>query len=673
MLTRKLPLAAFLAATLVAASSHACGPFFPNYLLADRQANLLYLPEGSFALESSRLVLADPRLPQWRDTSADKPAAPTAQDLLLKEIRASGSLAAPEKMAADLPTASRLYVLGAVAFAERDSRARDYFRQLLALPVEQQGEWGLKARYSLARDLMRDYPLTDSRSSHGSEQELREAFDLYQQIIDAVREGQQDPELLSLASLGQQGRIKHWQSDPIAAAHLYARQAAQGSPSGSLSLRYTVDVLNHPENEQFLQPGLDDPVIQQLLIASFFTRSSNLLYEPEPRPFDPTEVKNYHNELIAKLAQKVDRDMAGSDRLIALAYRNGQYPLVTLMLKNAKENGLTAWVRAKMALRAGDVNAAAAWYAKAAASFPPNETWGFQSYSDDIVGEEFVTPVCRIHAEQAILALNRDDYLQAMRLMYQAKENYWPDVAHIAERVLTVNELLAFVDKYVPAPSPSAPTTPKNAGRDSADARLRNLLARRLMRAGQYQKALAYFALAEDRDAARAFIDAFPKKGHKTAQAQGWWQAALILRHQGMELTGYEMAPDFALYGGGYSWPYYNQGPEDNSAVTSWISDGERQRVQRSLPKQDGHFLHYRWQAVTLAEKAADLLPYKSQAYAAVLCNATGWVWGRDAQLTKRLYQRYVKYGAPFPWAENFGRDCPEPDFSAIQETVKKQ
>lgn len=55
MLTRKLPLAAFLAATLVAASSHACGPFFPNYLLADRQANLLYLPEGSFALESSRL------------------------------------------------------------------------------------------------------------------------------------------------------------------------------------------------------------------------------------------------------------------------------------------------------------------------------------------------------------------------------------------------------------------------------------------------------------------------------------------------------------------------------------------------------------------------------------------------------------------------------------------
>lgn len=54
------------------------------------------------------------------------------------------------------------------------------------------------------------------------QQELREAFELYQQIIDAVRTGHEDPEQLSLASLGQQGRIKHWQSDPVAAAHLYA-------------------------------------------------------------------------------------------------------------------------------------------------------------------------------------------------------------------------------------------------------------------------------------------------------------------------------------------------------------------------------------------------------------------------------------------------------------------
>lgn len=680
MLTRKLPLAVLLTTALAAINSHACGPYFPNYLLQNRNANLLYLPEGSFDLESSRLVPADPRLPQWRDTSGDKPAPPSAQDVLIKEIRASGSVDAAEKMAVSLPTAARLYVLGAVAFATYDNRARDYFRQAIALPVDQQGEWGLKARYSLARDLMGDYPaprsetgypLSSKDNSHGNEQELREAFELYQQIIDAVRNGQEDPELLSLASLGQQGRIKHWQSEPLAATHLYAQQAAQGSPTGSLSLRYTADILSHPENENFLQPGIDDPVIQQLLVVSFFTRAFNSLFEPEPRPNNEKEIKNYHNEVIAKLAQKINYDMPGSDRLIALAYRNGQYPLVTLLLKNAKENGLTAWVQAKMALREGDVKAATAWYAKAAASFPVNEVWGPQPDNSEIVGDEFVIPSCRINAEQAILALNRNDYLEAMRLMYKAKDSYWPDLAQIAEQVLTVKELIAFVDKYVPAPNPPLLNQPENTVRYSADVRLRALLARRLMREGQYQKALTYFAIPEDRERALSFINTVPKKGQKIATAQAWWQAALVLRNQGMWLTGYEMAPDFALFDGGYSWPYYDWGPEENPATKSWISAGERYRVQLSQPKQDNHFMHYRWQAVKLAEKAADLLPRKSQAYAAVLCNATGWIWAQDPQSARRLYKHYVKNGAPFPWAENFGQNCPKPEFTALNNNEK--
>ncbi|MEQ0476655.1 hypothetical protein [Klebsiella sp. JB_Kp019] len=116
--------------------------------------------------------------------------------------------------------------------------------------------------------------------------------------------------------------------------------------------------------------------------------------------------------------------------------------------------------------------------------------------------------------------------------MYQAQANYWPDVAHIAERVLTINELIAFVDKYIPAPSPSALNSPKNVERDSADARLRNLLARRLMRTGQYQKVLVYFALAEDRDAAQAFINALPKKDKKRlrSRASGKRRGACVIR-----------------------------------------------------------------------------------------------------------------------------------------------
>ena len=62
-------------------------------------------------------------------------------------------------------------------------------------------------------------------------------------------------------------------------------------------------------------------------------------------------------------------------------------------------------------------------------------------------------PECRVAGEQAILALNRGDYLQAMDLLYRGKALYWADVADVAERVLTVDELKGFVDKHAPAPT----------------------------------------------------------------------------------------------------------------------------------------------------------------------------------------------------------------------------
>lgn len=46
------------------------------------------------------------------------------------------------------------------------------------------------------------------------------------------------------------------------------------------------------------------------------------------------------------------------------------------LLKNAGDGGLAWWLRAKMALRDGDVKAATAAYAKAAAAFPTDESWG---------------------------------------------------------------------------------------------------------------------------------------------------------------------------------------------------------------------------------------------------------------------------------------------------------
>jgi hypothetical protein len=67
---------------------------------------------------------------------------------------------------------------------------------------------------------------------------------------------------------------------------------------------------------------------------------------------------------------------------------------------------------------------------------------------------------------------------------------------------------------------------------------------------------------------------------------------------------------------------------------------------------------------VALAEKAADNLPARSQAFAAVLCRAASFVQN-DQPRANAVYQRYVREGAAVAFAEDFGRRCVEPDFVA--------
>ncbi len=56
-----------------------------------------------------------------------------------------------------------------------------------------------------------------------------------------------------------------------------------------------------------------------------------------------------------------------------------------------------------------------------------------------------------------------------------------------------------------------------------------------------------------------------------------------------------------------------------------FVTEGERQRFKASAPKPNLRY-HYRFVGVDEALHAADLLPPRSQAFAAVLCHATKYV-----------------------------------------------
>ncbi|MGF6407513.1 hypothetical protein QF020_005237 [Pseudomonas frederiksbergensis] len=312
-------------------------------------------------------------------------------------------------------------------------------------------------------------------------------------------------------------------------------------------------------------------------------------------------------------------------------------------------------MRAKLAVRDGDKNAAAAAYAKAAQAFPQNESWGERRTPD--WDYETLQPKCRVEGESAILALQRGDYLQAFDQLYRSQGIYWFDAATVAERVLTLDELKQYVDTQVPAPPPLSQQDRDNYVPLPVAASLRNLLGRRLLREERYDEAPAYFDNVDLQNKAKAY-------GQLRQEADAaWWptkraaalfNAGWLMREWGMEILGYEMAPDYATFGGNYSLE------SSELKVGPLVAEDEVRRQQASAAQPDQRY-HYRYVATALASRAADNLPHTSQAFAAVLCAAAGWNTSLEEE--SAFYQRYVKEGPYVDWAVNFGRRCPYPDF----------
>ncbi len=245
-----------------------------------------------------------------------------------------------------------------------------------------------------------------------------------------------------------------------------------------------------------------------------------------------------------------------------------------------------------------------------------------------------------------------------------AKNIYWYDAAAVAERVLTLDELKQYVDTQVPAPPPLSQQDRDNYVPLPVAANLRNLLGRRLLREGRYDEAPAYFDSVDLQNKAKAY-------GQLRQEADAaWWptkraaalfNAASTARQWGMDILGYEMAPDYATFGGNYSLE------SRELKVGPLVAEDEVLRQQASAAQPDERY-HYRYVATALASRAADNLPHTSQAFAAVLCAAAGW--NTSVEEERAFYQRYVKEGPYVDWAENFGHQCPYPDFEKRQQTL---
>jgi cellulose synthase operon protein C len=690
MTTPRIPLLRTLTLAMSLASlspALACGPDFPMTLLDHRGLVMSALPEGTFSFEAQRLVapgVAAFKVVEsgpWSDPeesrlSAERSGLSDAQIEAVAAMRLSDSADAALALGAELPPDVARYTAGAVAWQLGDvERAHNLFEQVLQLPPEQRTLRGVWASYMLGRAL----------ALNG---EPAQAIAAFEQTRTWVQNGAADPDGLAVASLGEQARIELEAGGLAAAVRLYAEQAAYGSTSGNNSLLFVVRAAI--ADSAAVDALLADEVGTRLLLAYLYTRY-NELTDADPEEEYPSFDAPADGPRLLALLDRISSlaQVPNPDRLAAIAYRAGRFEQAAALVPKS-DTPLAAWVRAKLALRAGELDAAAQAYAQAARSFPADEVWGQVPLSREEYLSEQLKPRCRVQAEAGTLALSRGDYLQALELLYAAADTYWPDTAYIAERVVTVDELRSFVDRVAADAVPPAEKGNDNEDEDyshgssaSPAAQLRWLLARRLLREGRGAAALGYFDDPVTHGQAQRYLDALNRSSAWTrlGQARAWYEAAEIARWYGMELLGYEGDPDYFIWGGNFdlnspvTWdedfnPVFNP-RSDIQLEGPYTSEGERQRLQASRAQPLERF-HYRLTAAGLAGKAADALPPRSQAFAAVLCEATHWLIDRHNDQATAIYKRYLREGAFVPWGEEFGRQCPVPDFDKVEREQRE-
>ncbi|PNB72705.1 hypothetical protein C1X64_18255 [Pseudomonas sp. GW456-E7] len=635
-------------------SALACGPDFPMRLLDNRGQSLAELPEGNFSFEISRLGHAinglknvtagadysdQPDAVALRD-QAEQAGLSAEQQVLVKHLRGLTDARQVETEGAQLPPELRWYLAGAVAFGAGDNAlAAGYFKKVLALPAEQRASRSTWAAYSLGRALF-----AMSAEANAAPDLLEQSAKAFEQTRQLSIDGFSDLLELGVASLGEEARVVRTAGDWNRAIELYATQNLHGSAVGYSSLKLLMaDLMTLPDDQ--VAELLKGQPVQQLVTASLISRLGWSFGEQPP-----------NEQKMIKLLQNSTRgSLENADRLAAMNYQQGDYASAKAFLEHAGDGGLAWWLRAKLAVRDGDKTAAAAAYAKAAQAFPKNESWGERRTPD--YDYETLQPKCRVEGESAILALQRGDYLQAFDQLYRSQSIYWFDAATVAERVLTLEELKHYVDTQVPAPPPLTQQERDNYVPLPVAASLRNLLGRRLLREGHYEQALAYFDNDGLRHKARLYGE------QRQAADSAWWptrraaalfNAAWTAREWGMDILGYEMAPDYATFGGNYILE------NAELKVGPLMAEDEVKRQQASAAQPDQRY-HYRFVATALASRAADNLPHTSQAFAAVLCEASGWNSSLEEQ--SAIYQRYVKEGPYVEWAADFGHQCPYPDF----------
>ncbi|HUB89393.1 MAG TPA: hypothetical protein VMA74_06645 [Dyella sp.] len=538
-------------------------------------------------------------------------------------------------------------------------RAISRFETLLKLPDDQKRLRGVDAAYMLGRSLT-------LRGATGDEAKAEDAFVLTRTLAKA---GMPDPQGLAVSSFGEQARLVRARGDVAGAVELYAEQASHGSSQAVASLKWVAEALYGEVNS--MSNAEHHPLVQKILVAYALAINDNgdlgqLVYTNYTDAYTnhPSSPALYNMSGIKSILDTAKtwptNEIAAPDHLAALAYRVNDLAFARKLLAG-QNSALAWWLRAKLDLAEGNLQSAERALVEAhrltTSDTLTTTVSGLSNFNVDGVCTE-LTQLERSRGEFE-LALSNILACERQHLFIDNRG----EADYIANSILTTPELIAFVNSHA-----------MGKADDVAGNSLRATLAMRLIREGRIHLALRYaepkggdyvdglsqdgpekprsqLQLLEDYVSAK---DRIASDASRIARAQAWYTIALLTRVHYYSIFGGD--PDLA-HRGEPTYQFPGVSPVEAARVTALS------RVQ---------YLHDRhwYAAYNEALKASQLVPARSQAYAAILCHAAHWmhqapaVDGHDPTAAfAYTYRLYVKHGAYVPWANKFGQICPTPDF----------
>lgn len=649
---------------------NACGPDFPNAYLSNSFDEITTLPALSFERELQRLYPSTPGLSA--DIDANRLAEAERAEVREALARAGQSAAdidaalasyRRDEPPASLPTEFQLYARGARAWRHGDrDGAIAAWRALLALPPHERHYRTVWAAYMLGRAKCDTDPAG--------------AIEILHSIAPGSTGTYADSQALTIAALGWLGRAFLNRADYADALRSYLRQFAAGDPTALGSIQLTLQKVFHtdravapdatdhrdgcvgddPAADADVRSLAEDAQLRPVVTAWFAARGGPSL------PWS-SEAKWQFARWIRCLPAIVNLTPEEADRWCWAAYQNGLWSEAGTLASHAPDGApASEWVRAMLLLRSGLVGDAAVHLAKAAHGFSTDRALGADAPRDDdganrrsIELQPFGdSPAAQLAGVRGVLALREENYTEALRVFLQADHDV--DAAYVAERVLTVDELMAFVRDEVP----TSPLRPADVGYGT-ELDLRWLLERRLARVGRFDEAAEFYpasVLSEFRRYVHAVRTGYDTRRPVGERAYALWLAAQIVHDHGMEIQGTELEPDFTRWDGAYTWPDLAisrgrgfgtvTGPTD-PWNWRWRAQGDEglgasadEFRRLKLAKVPAHRFHYRDRASALAWLAAGLLPNDDPFTAKVLNTAGGWIANRDPDMADQFYKSLV-------------------------------